>query len=296
MRFVVVLILTLAIAAPCAIAPASAAPVATAPAATPAPTAPVAAPTPKAPADLGWDHPTRQFWGILSVLLLTASILALCWKTEVLRGDLPASFVPEKLGPDDTENLKRATYSRFFSLAQTQMTWWFWIVGSSFVYIAWMTPDFFTQGFKGGLTQQALILLGIGVGTGIGSAIIDSQKRDNNAALNDLADAETKLRNPATAAADRPALFKKLNGAARQLASEGFLSDILSDANGISLHRFQSFAWTLVLGVIFIFYVAQTETAMPELTTLELSLLGISATTYLGLKIPEKDTNATPGG
>lgn len=238
----------------------------------------------------------RQFWGIVCVIVLTLAIIALCWKTEVLRGSLPANFVPEQLGPDDTQYKVRATYRRFFSLAQSQMTWWFWIVGSSFVYIAWMTPDFFTAGYKGGLTSQALILLGIGVGTGIGSAIIDQQKQDANTALADLTDARTKLTDPATPAADRPALFAKLNAAAKQLASEGFLADILSDANGISLHRFQAFAWTVILGFIFISYVAQSGTAMPELTTLELSLLGISASTYLGLKIPEKDTSATPSG
>jgi hypothetical protein len=298
MRFLQVLVVALAITA----APAAAQTASTAAQTTVAPAAGTAV-TPKAtgaPAQgasaMGMSHATRQFWGIISVLILTLCILALCWKTEVLHGSLPMTFGPERLGTDDTEFQTRAGYRRFFSLAQSQMTWWFWVVGSSFIYIAWMTPDFYTDGFKGGLTQQALILLGIGIGTGVGSAIIDQQKQDKNAALNDLADAQTKLRDSATPAADRPALLKKLNGAAKQLASEGFLEDVLSDANGISLHRFQSFAWTVVLGLIFIFYVAQKETGMPELTALELSLLGISATTYLGLKIPEKDTSQTPTG
>jgi hypothetical protein len=68
--------------------------------------------------------------------------------------------------------------------------------------------------------------------------------------------------------------------------SEGFLTDILSDANGISFHRFQIFAWTIVLSIIFIKEVYE-KLAMPTFNTTLMGLLGLSAGTYLGLKIPE---------
>jgi hypothetical protein len=298
-------------AATTAPAAATTTPAPTPPAATPAPapapaaTAPAsatdtddkcAASNPNKLNDTGLSYGVRRAGGLVSILVLTLAVLALCRWTEVLRGSLPTTFEPEQIVPADTNYKVRGAYKRFYSLAQSQMTWWFWIVGSSFIYIAWMTPDFYNCGYKGGLTSQALILLGIGVATGIGSAIIDQQKQDQNAALKDLADAAKALRDPATLATGQPALLKTLNAAAKELSSQNFLADVLSDANGISLHRFQSFAWTLILGLMFIYYVARKEVAMPELTTLELSLLGISATTFLGLKIPEKDTNSTPTG
>src|SRR6185436_10603314 len=34
--------------------------------------------------------------------------------------------------------------------------------------------------------------------------------------------------------------------------SSGFLRDILADSTGHSFHRFQIFAWTIILGIIFI--------------------------------------------
>jgi hypothetical protein len=66
-----------------------------------------------------------------------------------------------------------------------------------------------------------------------------------------------------------------------------FWRDILSDADGISLHRFQIVVWTLVLGGVFVVTVYQ-YLAMPEFDSSLLLLMGISAGAYLGFKIPEK--------
>lgn len=67
------------------------------------------------------------------------------------------------------------------------------------------------------------------------------------------------------------------------------MTDILTDANGISFHRFQMLAWTIVLVSIFLNGVFRTLT-MPPLNPTLLALMGISAGTYLGFKIPEKQT------
>jgi hypothetical protein len=75
--------------------------------------------------------------------------------------------------------------------------------------------------------------------------------------------------------------LKKLNN-----HSENFLMDILSDAHGVSFHRFQIAAWTFVLGIIFAYQVYEVL-AMPTFDASLLALLGISSGTYLGLKIPE---------
>ena len=78
--------------------------------------------------------------------------------------------------------------------------------------------------------------------------------------------------------------------------NENFLLDILSDANGVSFHRFQIAAWTLVLGIIFIIQVYNVL-AMPVFNGSLLALLGISAGTYVTLKTQEATvpkTETTP--
>jgi hypothetical protein len=67
----------------------------------------------------------------------------------------------------------------------------------------------------------------------------------------------------------------------------------MSDQTGISLHRFQMFVWTLVLGVIFIASVYRSL-EMPEFSAGLLGLMGISSGTYLGFKVPE-NAAAAPG-
>jgi hypothetical protein len=57
--------------------------------------------------------------------------------------------------------------------------------------------------------------------------------------------------------------------------SENLLTDILSDEDGPSFHRFQVFAWTLVFGVIFVASVVQTL-GMPTFGNTLLGLMGIS--------------------
>ena len=69
--------------------------------------------------------------------------------------------------------------------------------------------------------------------------------------------------------------------------SKGFLRDVLSDRSGYSFHRFQIFAWTIVLGIIFISSV-YNSLSMPEFSATLLGLMGISSGTYIGFKFPEK--------
>ena len=68
--------------------------------------------------------------------------------------------------------------------------------------------------------------------------------------------------------------------------SEGFFTDIVSDANGASFHRFQMIAWTVILSIVFIREV-YANLAMPEFSATLLGLQGLSAATYLGLKVNE---------
>lgn len=73
--------------------------------------------------------------------------------------------------------------------------------------------------------------------------------------------------------------------------SQGFFTDILSDENGISMHRFQSFAWTLIAMTVYLYKLdkVQVGCVLPELSDTLLSLTGISNATYLVLRTKEND-------
>lgn len=101
------------------------------------------------------------------------------------------------------------------------------------------------------LTESVLALLGVSAGTGVAAWMIDSS-RD---------------------AGDAP--------------SRGFLSDILSDGSGLAIHRVQTAAWTVILGVIFCVTVYRTL-FMPQFSFTLIALMGISAGTYVGFKFPER--------
>jgi hypothetical protein len=75
--------------------------------------------------------------------------------------------------------------------------------------------------------------------------------------------------------------------------SQGWISDLLTNANGVALHRFQMLAWTVVLGVIFI-QQCLANLGMPEFDASTLALVGVSTGAYLGCKIPENQQDASP--
>lgn len=233
------------------------------------------------------------FWlALFAVFLLGFWYLAR--RTDVLRDSVP---------------LPGEGARRPYSLARTQAAWWFFLVLASYMFIGMITGDFSTS-----ITPTVLILMGISAGTVVGSAFVDASKttpakagqqaqvkQDLEAEVAQIStvmqSAETALRqNPKDADAiqalatktaehvDKLSQLHKMNN-----ESEHFLQDILSDANGVSFHRFQMLAWTVVLGIIFVGQVYKVL-AMPEFSETLLSLMGISAGTYLGLKIPEDST------
>jgi hypothetical protein len=172
------------------------------------------------------------------------------------------------------------------------------------------------------ITPSLLALMGISAGTALGEALIDNGK--DTARMNQLQDltaerqaveqsitqSETDLDSTNTAPAtladqsNRDALNRMLTDSRTRLgqidqqlralnaqqitpASAGFLRDILSDSSGYSFHRFQIFAWTIVLGIIFMSSVYNNLT-MPEFSPTLLGLMGLSAGTYIGFKFPEQ--------
>jgi hypothetical protein len=81
--------------------------------------------------------------------------------------------------------------------------------------------------------------------------------------------------------------IQELDNGTKPAASKNFINDILSDDDGVSFHRFQIFAWTIVLICIFIAGV-YNALSMPEFDGTLLALMGISGGTYLGFKLPEQ--------
>jgi len=144
---------------------------------------------------------------------------------------------------------------RPYSLSLFQMAFWFFLVVAGYVFVWLITDELNT------ITASILALIGIGAATAMGATLIDTSKA-------------------APMTAD---------------VSQGFLKDVLSDREGISLHRFQMFVWTLVLGVIFIVSVYRSL-EMPEFSATLLGLMGISSGTYLGFKVPEKTASDAPAG
>lgn len=195
-----------------------------------------------------------------------------------------------------------------FSLGRTQMAFWFFIIAISFVCIWMVTGDLDS------ITESALGLMGISAATALGAGVVDSSKR--NEAENTLQNLEKEQKTlterlqtlPAEIAAkpvsEKGALENekankdaqltqvttKINDLTATLApkpSKGFLTDMVSDVNGISLHRFQIFIWTIALGIIFLYTMYQSL-AMPQFSGTLLALMGISSGTYIGFKFPEK--------
>ena len=236
-------------------------------------------------------------WAVFFLILL-AVFLYYTSCTNIIRDPSPASA--GSLG--------------LFSLSRLQGAWWFFVIVASYLFIGIITGD-----FSNSINSTALILLGIGAGTVVGSAAIDSST-DTPAARNQTAASIVKLQaeirsvdaritqaqgvlngglqstdpaylTAATTLAEQSALKERLEKqlGLQQGQSQGLLRDILSDANGISFHRFQIAAFTVILSVIFIVQVYQTL-AMPVFNTTLMGLLGLSAGTYLGLKIPEAKT------
>lgn len=233
-------------------------------------------------------------WVGLFMLLLLAVFLVLAANSDIVR-DGPtaaAAALPWwKFGIGSGPK-----YS--FSLARCQMAWWFFIILASFLYIWMIFGDTDT------LTAGALVLMGISAATGFSSFVVDSSKADQrqsltaqqatlNARLTALAAAIAADPNNAALTTEQQQKQASLDQVTQNLAalpspvglSQGFLNDILRDETGVSFHRFQMVAWTIVLGFIFAVAVYRSL-AMPDFSPTLLGLMGISAGTYVGFKIP----------
>ncbi len=248
----------------------------------------------------------RTALGLVVILSALGAFLVMARHTDIIRD----ATVPRR--PDG---------QRPYSLARGQMAFWFFLVIASFFFLWIVTGDMDT------LNTSVLALIGISAGTALGAAFVDAGKpasadpsdnqppvdvtRPRSEVLAELEklhlQVQSELETLQKSRADIPAsdtealnenerrqneLRERLSDYRWQSAYfawpkwKGVMYDLLAENNLISFHRFQIFVWTLVLGIMFVANV-YNELAMPEFSATLLGLLGISAGTYVGFKLPE---------
>jgi hypothetical protein len=236
------------------------------------------------------------FWGCMVVLAVYFGVLFRFAQTTPMLRDAPADLTPLGIPGLDAGNAP-------FSLGKVQMAFWFSIVLASYVFI-WLITDNYEL-----ITTGTLTLIGIGAATGLGAISISNNKSDGTikqiqtlqAQQGELRQATDLLRATLPAAgvegkiAYNNFLDSQLTANINNLidglktGKDNFFSDILTDENGVSFHRLQMVVFTMVLGFVFIYTVWATLT-MPDFSTTLLTMQGITAGTYLGFKIPEKQS------
>lgn len=236
---------------------------------------------------------------LLVVLSMLAAFVQLARTTSIIRvaGPLPSDG---RLRPYD--------------LGRFQMAFWFFLIYVSYTAI-WLITDATDT-----LTPSLLALMGISAGTALSEAMIDAGKEsarndrkrafqaERQALSQTVEDLQGRLQAAPAASSDDAMpdalLLERLHACRQRQAevtqalqaiepatptsvSNGFLRDLLADTDGYRFDRFQIFAFTLILGVIFISAV-YNSLAMPELSPTLLALMGLSSGTYIGFKFPER--------
>jgi hypothetical protein len=261
--------------------------------------------------------PRARFnWWLGIFLVLLAAFLYLAVKSDLLRGMGPQPG----LTPDPRQQPRKP-----FSLGRCQMAWWLFVILAAYLFIGVMTGDYLSmtvqavallgvsaatavgsvaidQNRRSGAEAQKSALTAEQTTLAAKQATLTQELADTAARLaapgiapvaaNDLVKIQTEKQ------IERDKILSRLNQISQELkrheailrvnpATGNFLKDILSDATGVTLHRFQMLVWTVVLGIVFALQVYR-NLAMMDFSPELLALQGISGGTYLGFKVPEK--------
>jgi len=171
---------------------------------------------------------------------------------------------------DDNGQMVLKPYNlRTYSYSRVQLFWWTIIIVSCY------SIFYALYGVLLPLNPSVVLLIGSGLAVFIIGKTIDINQIENN--------------NKGT---DKPNRHQDIH------KSNGLLNDILSDENGISIHRLQAVAFNVIYGIGFIgYFIANINASPPQYPLMQfeewqLALLGVSAAGYLGLKTSE-NSNAT---
>jgi hypothetical protein len=272
--------------------------------------------------DLVMIPKARFNWWLGIFLVVMAAFLYLAVKSDLLRDMGPQPG----LTPDPRQQPRKP-----FSLGRCQMAWWLFVILAAYLFIGVMTGDYLSmtvqavallgvsaatavgsvaidQNRRSGAEAQKSALTAEQTTLAAKQATLTQELADTAARLaapgiapvaaNDLVKIQTEKQ------IERDRILSRLNQISQELkrheailrvnpATGNFLKDILSDATGVTLHRFQMLVWTVVLGIVFALQVYR-NLAMMDFSPELLALQGISGGTYLSLKVPE--TPAISGG
>jgi len=199
----------------------------------------------------------RRIIGWVMIVGIIGLFLLVVYKTDLLRDPitnptafmLTANAMPQYAGVTDITKIPKP-----FSLSRSQLGCWTVIISCSYIYLE--VCKYFSMNPDMTFNSTVLSLLGISAITAAASNVIDNSSSTDQQGT--------------------------------QVPSEGFLKDILSDQNGINIHRFQNVIWTLIAVVLYIGKVPNVPCGkLPDLDPTLIALTGISSLTYLGLKINE---------
>jgi hypothetical protein len=265
---------------------------------------------------------SRFNWWLGIFLVLMAAFLYLAVRSDLLRGMGPQPGS----APDPRQRPRKP-----FSLARCQMAWWLFVILAAYLFIGVMTGDYLSMtaqavALLGVSAATAVGALAVDQNRRSGAEAQKSALTAEQTTLvakhatlaEELTDTAARLTAPGTAPVaandlvriqtekqiERDKILSRLNQIGQELkrleatlrvnpASGNFLKDILSDATGVTLHRFQMLVWTVVLGIVFALQVYR-NLAMMDFSPELLALQGISGGTYLGFKVPEAP--ASSGG
>lgn len=222
-------------------------------------------------------------WSLVLLAVALAGLAVLLYYAII--GDLLRN--PGKL-PKSLSGKQKKSYS----LAKTQMLFWFTIVFFSFVVIWLVTWD------RMSIPGSILGLLGISAGTTAGGMFLGQKQQEAKqkaAASGQNISAVTAGVQAETSSAASPS--QSIGGASPQSSaadtseatpSLGFWRDICYDNGGPSLQRVQVVFWTAWLGAMFLRAVWDTL-AMPDHDASLVGLMAISSSTYLSSKLPSQN-------
>lgn len=236
-------------------------------------------------------------------LSVTGTIVFLAdWRYPILRDFPVARGIPHRKLP--------------YSLGRVQMALWTVIVVGSFSYVLWVTAG---RGAVPVVDPSVVGLLGISGATGILAGYVDVSKDKTVAGARaqfsgtaaairalDMQIVSAVTQSPAGALASRlfgekAARMAEVKGqsqtverSGRDDKAYGFISDLLTDQNGNSLHRLQLVLFTLIYASYFVWHVASAaspaEALNLQLSSQALGLMGVTGGVYVGFKVPGKSS------